>query len=147
VSPQDAVFSGTFPAGFAAGTAGSEIVIPQNYPALATWLANCARSNTVGSSARVAHSVRLGQTWSVGLMGQGLGTMVQPPNAKYPNCSTDSSSFPNPGVFSLSSFHSGGAGVLMADGSVRFLKDSTNVNTILKLGSRGQGEVVSSNEY
>jgi hypothetical protein len=35
----------------------------------------------------------------------------------------------------------------MADGSVRFLKDSINVNTVLKLGSRAGGEIISSDEY
>jgi hypothetical protein len=33
------------------------------------------------------------------------------------------------------------------DGSVRFLKDSTNQQTLWALGSRAQGEVISSDQY
>jgi prepilin-type processing-associated H-X9-DG protein len=47
----------------------------------------------------------------------------------------------------LSSFHPGGANVLMCDGSVRFLKDSTNLSTIWALGSSAQGEVISADSY
>jgi hypothetical protein len=35
----------------------------------------------------------------------------------------------------------------MADGSVHFLKDSTNPIVILQLGSRACGEVISSTSY
>ncbi len=36
---------------------------------------------------------------------------------------------------------------MMADGSVRFLKSSVAWNTLWALGSRAQGEVVSSDSY
>jgi len=52
-----------------------------------------------------------------------------------------------PGIFSLSSYHPGGANVVMADGSVRFLKNSTALQTIWALGSRKGGEVISSDSY
>jgi hypothetical protein len=35
----------------------------------------------------------------------------------------------------------------MADGSVHFLKDSTNMLTVWALGSRAQGEVISADAY
>jgi hypothetical protein len=35
----------------------------------------------------------------------------------------------------------------MCDGSVKFLKDSTNLQTIWALGSRAQGEVISADSY
>jgi hypothetical protein len=35
----------------------------------------------------------------------------------------------------------------MCDGSVRFLKNSTNPMTIWALGSRSQGEVISADAY
>ena len=50
-------------------------------------------------------------------------------------------------MWGLSSYHPGGANVLMCDGSVRFLKNSTNQATIWALGSRAQGEVISSDSY
>ena len=45
------------------------------------------------------------------------------------------------------SFHSGGANVLLGDGSVKFLKDSTNVVILRKLVTLNGGEVVSQGDY
>ena len=73
-----------------------------------------------------------------------LGNMLVPPNPKTPNCSVASSNATNqPGVYGLSSRHPGGANVLICDGSVRFLKDSTSIQTIWALGSRAGGEIIS----
>jgi prepilin-type N-terminal cleavage/methylation domain-containing protein/prepilin-type processing-associated H-X9-DG protein len=44
-------------------------------------------------------------------------------------------------------FHPGGANILMGDGSVRFLKDSTNVLTLRGLVSLNGGEVFSADSY
>jgi hypothetical protein len=35
----------------------------------------------------------------------------------------------------------------MCDGSVKFLKDSTNLQTVWALGSRAQGEVIDASAY
>jgi prepilin-type N-terminal cleavage/methylation domain-containing protein/prepilin-type processing-associated H-X9-DG protein len=43
--------------------------------------------------------------------------------------------------------HPGGVNVCFADGHVQFVKDSVNVQTWWALGSRNQGEVVSSDSY
>ena len=50
-------------------------------------------------------------------------------------------------MIGLSSFHPGGANILMTDGSVHFLKDSINPVVILQLGSRAQGEIISTDSY
>jgi len=50
-------------------------------------------------------------------------------------------------MFNLSSFHSGGANVLMLDASVKFLKDSTSNQVIWALGSMNQGEVIDASSY
>ena len=42
------------------------------------------------------------------------------------------------------SFHPGGANVVFADGSVRFVKDSININTLAALVTKGGGEIVPS---
>jgi prepilin-type processing-associated H-X9-DG protein len=47
----------------------------------------------------------------------------------------------------MSSNHPGGANILMADGSVRFLKNSVSQLTVWALGSRNRGEVISSDSY
>jgi prepilin-type processing-associated H-X9-DG protein len=46
-----------------------------------------------------------------------------------------------------SSFHSGGVNVAMADGSVKFVKDSIALPTWWALGTRAGGEVVSADAY
>jgi prepilin-type N-terminal cleavage/methylation domain-containing protein/prepilin-type processing-associated H-X9-DG protein len=51
------------------------------------------------------------------------------------------------GVISASSSHSGGVNVLMMDGTVRFVKSSISYATWHAIGSRGLGEVVSSDSY
>lgn len=45
------------------------------------------------------------------------------------------------------SYHAGGANVLQADGSVKFLRETTNLVVIRSLVSRAGGEVVSSDQY
>jgi prepilin-type N-terminal cleavage/methylation domain-containing protein/prepilin-type processing-associated H-X9-DG protein len=45
------------------------------------------------------------------------------------------------------SFHTAGANVVMADGSVRFLKQSVTVDVVLSLLTRARGEVVNSDAY
>ncbi len=54
------------------------------------------------------------------------------------NCTSDNEIY---------SFHPGGANILFADGSVRFLKESANVQVIVALVTRGLGEVVGSDQY
>jgi prepilin-type processing-associated H-X9-DG protein len=46
-----------------------------------------------------------------------------------------------------SSGHAGGVNVLMSDGSVRFVKDTINRTTWWALGTKDNGEVVSSDAY
>ena len=43
--------------------------------------------------------------------------------------------------------HPGGVNILMADGSVRFVKDSINQATWWGLGTKASGEVISSDSY
>jgi len=50
-------------------------------------------------------------------------------------------------ALTASSNHSGGVNVGMADGSVRFVKDSVNYITWWAIGSRNGGEVVSNDSY
>ena len=45
------------------------------------------------------------------------------------------------------SFHPGGGNYLMGDGSVRFIKNTTNMRIYVRLLTRGRGEVLSSDQY
>jgi prepilin-type N-terminal cleavage/methylation domain-containing protein/prepilin-type processing-associated H-X9-DG protein len=110
------------------------------------WLVSC---KTTLATAGTNKSFQ-GDTWAFGVFGHALGNFVLGPNPKYPNCldqTSSASDFDRPGVFSASSFHSGGANVGMADGSVRFLKESVSLQTVWAIGSRDQGEVVSADAY
>ena len=93
----------------------------------------------------------VGDSWALGIFGRGLGNFVLAPNPKYPNCMdifSGQGDFDNaPGVFSPCSYHSGGANVGMCDGSVRFLKDSTSLQTVWSLGSRDSGEVIDASSF
>jgi prepilin-type processing-associated H-X9-DG protein len=146
--PQDIIKVGsTYPPGAGAGSA--LLLMPAGGAPLKQWLTNCAGSAlaTVSNGNQWSN---LGQYWCEGLFGKGLGNTLVAPNGNYPNCAintyggdTDGSY----GCFSLSSFHPGGGNVLFADGSVRFLKSSTNQVVIWQLGSRAQAEVISADAY
>ena len=91
----------------------------------------------------------MGRSWANGMMGQTLGTTLLAPNPQYPNCNMQSwgGDMDGPGMYNLSSYHPGGANAAMADGSVRFLRNETNLNAIWSLGSRNGGEVLSPESY
>jgi prepilin-type processing-associated H-X9-DG protein len=75
---------------------------------------------------------------------------VAPPNWVGRDCGVGSSLMDAPSehaIVSARSFHPGGANVLLADGTVRFVKDSTSIPTWRGLGSRAGGEVISSDSY
>ena len=75
--------------------------------------------------------------------------MVTPNSQVYPWAwCTDSPDATNEVEISRAgSSHPGGVNVLLADGSVRFVKDSINQATWLALGTRANGEVISSDSY
>jgi prepilin-type N-terminal cleavage/methylation domain-containing protein/prepilin-type processing-associated H-X9-DG protein len=91
-----------------------------------------------------------GNRWAWGGMGQTLFNTVAPPNSMPWNscsdqcsgCGANDTEFTN-----AQSNHPGGVNVLMADGSARFIKSSINPQTWMALGTRGNGEVISSDGY
>jgi prepilin-type processing-associated H-X9-DG protein len=91
----------------------------------------------------------IGTDWAQGMYGYSLGNTLLPPNSRYPNCRTCSwqGDWDCPGMYGMSSFHPGGGNVAFADGSVRFLKASTQMQIVWTLGSRAGGEVISSDSY
>jgi prepilin-type N-terminal cleavage/methylation domain-containing protein/prepilin-type processing-associated H-X9-DG protein len=93
-----------------------------------------------------------GLRWAVGDHGYTLFNTIVPPNSKQwawsmchngcAGCAPEESSFIN-----ALSYHPGGCNFLFADGSVKFLKDSINMQTYWSLGTRADGEVISADAY
>ncbi len=93
-----------------------------------------------------------GRFWIAGDESFAIFTTIVPPNSKQwawancrngcGGCSPDGSQYQN-----AASQHSGGANALMSDGSVRFIKDSIAMNIWWGIGTRANGEVVSSDAY
>jgi prepilin-type N-terminal cleavage/methylation domain-containing protein/prepilin-type processing-associated H-X9-DG protein len=87
-----------------------------------------------------------GEYWTLQDSGRGGPYYhVMPPDA---NACAVSSAFGNVDSFiGSSSFHPGGANVLMLDGSVRFVKSSIGLAAWNALGTRSGGEVISADSY
>ncbi len=138
--PQDVIFAG---AGSLTRNTPAMIPGPANAAAFVQWTQQCSAAR---ATARGPRTVTLGQYWAIAFPTLTLGNVVMAPNPKVPNCGFSNSYF-SPGMFGLSSFHSGGCNVMFGDGSVRFIKDSVSLQTLWGLGSRAQGEVVSADSY
>jgi prepilin-type N-terminal cleavage/methylation domain-containing protein/prepilin-type processing-associated H-X9-DG protein len=142
--PQDVIFAGAGP--YTPNTSNM-LMSAVNQPLLLQWLATCsAAASPATSGARGPRTTTLGQYWAVGLPVLTMGNVVVAPNPKSPNCGFVNS-YDSQGTFGLSSYHPGGCNVMLGDGSVRFLKDSVSLPTLWALGSRAQGEVISSDSY
>ena len=96
-----------------------------------------------------------GWRWGLGASGYSMFNCIQTPNDKqYPiggcrvNFQAGQAPWPD-ASFSVgaASNHPGGCNVLFSDGSVRFVKDSINRMTWWALGTKANGEVVSSDAY
>jgi prepilin-type N-terminal cleavage/methylation domain-containing protein/prepilin-type processing-associated H-X9-DG protein len=141
--PQDVIFVGQYPPGISRNTPLMQM--PAGGPAVQQWLPLCGAA---AATARQGKTPTLGEEYISALVGYTLGNLVVPPNPPYPNCNINpNGTLANPGVYGLSSYHPGGANVLLADGSVRFLKNSISYQPLWSLGSRAGGEVISSDSY
>jgi prepilin-type processing-associated H-X9-DG protein len=93
-----------------------------------------------------------GARWGWGAMSMSLFNTVVPPNSKFApwnscrntcgGCGPDDSEFSN-----AQSNHPGGVNVMFCDGSVRFIKDSISIQTWMALGTKSNGEVITSDSY
>ena len=119
-----------------------------------TDLQSCTTTMLAGSNIQNTR----GYMWAIGSTGFTLFNTIVPPNSKqYPwgNCmfygSNGAGGWPSgangSNFANVSSNHPGGANVLFTDGSVKFIKDTVNMNTYWSLGTKGGGEVVSSDAF
>jgi prepilin-type processing-associated H-X9-DG protein len=143
--PSDIIAIGALPPGVTRNTPQMEMPA-MGQAVFQKWTQQCVDGL---KTARGSHTSNLGEIWAFGQNTMTFGDTLLAPNPKIPNCISVPPTGGNdkPGMFTLSSFHPGGANVLMADGSVRFLKDSTSLTTVWALGSRAQGEVVSADSF
>jgi prepilin-type N-terminal cleavage/methylation domain-containing protein/prepilin-type processing-associated H-X9-DG protein len=148
--PQDVVPLPRLYPGGATSSYDVRMTMPAGASAFQAWLNTCAtRAGATNNRSWI------GECWSFGFPGAGLGNTLLPPNPPYPNCEivntntggSGQDDFDGSGMYGMSSFHDGGGNVAMCDGSVRFLKSTMNMQTVWKLGSRDQGEVLASDEY
>ena len=105
-----------------------------------------------GSKQNPPASEDKGFRWASGVPGWTMFNTIVPPNStNYPwsGCRTDNTGGGiGEGHFeNATSFHPGGCNVLFADGSVKFIKSSLSINTWWSLGTRANGEVISSDSY
>jgi prepilin-type N-terminal cleavage/methylation domain-containing protein/prepilin-type processing-associated H-X9-DG protein len=148
------VVGATFPPGISDGTGANSsfLNMPAGGGALNQWLtATCAAQGPASINSTATYLPLKGDRWCEGLFGHTLGNVLIGPNAPYPACSINTTGSGDTdgsyGSFGLSAQHPGGANVLMADGSVHFIKSSISQLTLWALGSRAQGEVISSDSY
>jgi prepilin-type N-terminal cleavage/methylation domain-containing protein/prepilin-type processing-associated H-X9-DG protein len=107
-----------------------------------------AQQNRNNSS---AWNTNLGASWFSGLAGNTLFNTITPPNNSayaWATCEfTTGIQFSHTGFINVTSNHPGGANYAFTDGSVRFLKSSISLQTYWALGTRANGEVISSDSF
>jgi prepilin-type N-terminal cleavage/methylation domain-containing protein/prepilin-type processing-associated H-X9-DG protein len=115
--------------------------------AITAGLAKCTANYQKSSGLNNAR----GNFWEVGAVGMTLFNTIVPPNSvqyKWSACRSNSGGWPDQATYSnASSNHPGGVNTLMADGSVKFIKDSVNQRTWWSLGTRANGEVIDGGAY
>lgn len=139
----------------AMGVGGDEGSWPQNlrYNAATNWpMVQAALQTCLGKFQQKQNIVDYrGYRWGLGITGYSMMNHIQTPNEYKmnfcrlgcgPGCNMDNSvSYP------ASSNHPGGVNVAMADGSVKFIKDSVSRPTWWALGTRDGGETLSADSY
>ncbi|HEY2155198.1 MAG TPA: DUF1559 domain-containing protein [Isosphaeraceae bacterium] len=147
-----ATISNTYPGNSVQGIAGAggaaqQYDANQNPAAILTGLNACS---TAFATKTGLNNLR-GVFWEVGSLGMTMFNTIAPPNSKqwlWGDCRFTGGGYPNDATFAnTSSNHSGGVNVMMADGSVRFVKNSISQNTWWALGTRAGGEVISADSY
>jgi len=88
-----------------------------------------------------------GWTWAGGEYTSTVTNFALTPNHKSPDCSPWGGVGTGHGFYGARSWHSGGINALMADGSVRFVKDSIAPNVWYALATAAGGESVSADQF
>jgi len=121
-----------------------DAVAPANQAATLAGLAGCdaawqARQGSVDN--------QRGKTWCHGSIAfTMIQTVATPNSANWTYCSGTGSG--SAATFSeADSYHPGGVNVLLGDGSVRFIKNTINRTVWWALGTKGNGEIISADQF
>jgi prepilin-type N-terminal cleavage/methylation domain-containing protein/prepilin-type processing-associated H-X9-DG protein len=92
-----------------------------------------------------------GSRWAIDNGGEGLFNTITPPSSiqwSFACCNWTTGSGCDDGLYqNANSMHPGGANFLFGDGSVHFLKSSIAIKTYWALGTKANGEVISSDQF
>jgi prepilin-type N-terminal cleavage/methylation domain-containing protein/prepilin-type processing-associated H-X9-DG protein len=144
--------SNTYPGNSLTGVAGAGGTAQQYDAKLnpAGILAGLHACNVAWQSKAGINSLR-GIFWEVGSVGMTMFNTIVPPSStqyRWGACRFTGGGYPNDATFAnVTSNHPGGANVLFADGSVKFIKSTINQLTWWSLGTRAGGEVISADSY
>jgi prepilin-type N-terminal cleavage/methylation domain-containing protein/prepilin-type processing-associated H-X9-DG protein len=135
-------------AGGGGGQAGNKLDVSGMLPQVQADLATCSGWFNASGGATGGRGAR----WGWGSIGASLFNTVVPPNGggvvKWGACRMDCClNSIHDHYTNATSNHSGGANFCMADGSVRFIKSTISFPTYWAVGTRADGEVVSSDSY
>jgi len=123
-----------------------------NDPVAAMAVLNACKALPGTSVAIASATYRSGQIWTIGHpWGTAWNRYFHYGTPNTTSCETSNSNMSTlgggQGIVSPTSNHSGGVNMTMTDGSVKFIKDSVNLQTWWALGTRAGGEVVSADSY
>jgi prepilin-type N-terminal cleavage/methylation domain-containing protein/prepilin-type processing-associated H-X9-DG protein len=102
----------------------------------------CSQNVPTGAGAKLAQTLSSGVLWYRGISATTLYNHAMPPNSTNCNFHPYGAAY-GVGAFPPSSRHPGGVNVTFADGSVRFIKNTININAWWAVGTESAGEVIS----
>ena len=106
----------------------------------------CSQNVPTGTGAKLAQTLSSGVLWYRGISATTLYNHAMPPNSINCNFHPYGAAY-GVGAFPPSSRHPGGVNVTFVDGSVRFIKNSININAWWGIGTESAGEIVSADAY
>jgi prepilin-type N-terminal cleavage/methylation domain-containing protein/prepilin-type processing-associated H-X9-DG protein len=127
---------------------------PVGYANLQTYIQNCD-AYAASSGSEVNELDQASQFWALARCHRGAATsLLLTPNNPHIDCMMisqyDPEQYPSVGPNAAAasrSWHPGGVNVLLADGSVRFIKNSISPQSWWSLGTKSGGEVISADSY
>ena len=104
-------------------------------------------NNTDAGGATIPNSTLKGAFWFNNKCGQGGGySHIMPPNDKACVFSSDSDMAPGETSIGASSSHPGGVNVALLDGSVKFIKNTVNIQAWWGVATKAGGEIISADQ-